>query len=676
MKIPILILAVIIFMSTSYSQTKLLQPENLFDIKSVTQVALSPQGNYAAYILSVPRKLADGAGGGTTELYLYNLRNSENTLLYKGDAGIGNINWVPGSMELTYTSNLGGGVQVHKIDLKGKLLETLTKTEGGVIKYQHSPDGKGIFYTKRDVRFTEIAQRKKKGFNIEIYEEEYPNLSLCYYDFQNKKETTLTKEVSVFDFTISPDGKGVLCQIADKNLIDDEYMFKRVFYLDLTSGSLTKVVENPGKLSVTAWSPDSKNFAIIAAQNINDNYSGSLFTAAYNNTLPFTGLPYHTKGFIGSVNDVVWLNENTLLYLSDEGVNTTLRSLNLSTGESTIVLEGGKIAIDNISYAAGKVLMSAHTAQFPPELFIYDLNSKELKILTNHNDWLKDYRLGKQEKITYKAKDGLEIEGILIYPVDYREGEKYPLINSIHGGPEACEKNGWLTRYGKWGQFAATRGYFVFYPNYRASSGRGVEFSHYGFGDLVGGEFEDVVDGVDFLINSGKVDPNRVGMGGGSYGGYFSAWAATKYTDRFAASVVFVGVSNQISKSNTTDIPWEDYYVHWGLFPYQNFEKFLERSPVAYSHLSKTPTLILHGKDDPRVPVGQGIELYRTLKLHGKAPVRLVLYPGEGHGNRLNTNQYDYLIRTLDWFDYYLKGNNDKSTMPAMYPVYNSVSFE
>ncbi len=279
-------------------------------------------------------------------------------------------------------------------------------------------------------------------------------------------------------------------------------------------------------------------------------------------------------------------------------------------------------------------------------------------------------RLAKQERFTYRASDGLEITSVLVYPLDYQPGKKYPLIVDIHGGPESAYHNAWVTRYGNWGQVAAARGYFVFMPNHRASTGRGVEFAKMGLGDLAGKEFEDVLDGIDALVEKGLVDSKRVGIGGGSYGGYFSAWAATRHSKRFAASVVFVGVSNQVSKRNTTDIPWEDYLVHWGIWTHEDFEKIYDRSPVKWANGSTTPTLILHGTEDPRVHPSQSLELYRSLKTHGKAPVRLIWYPGEGHGNRRNPARLDFIMRTMDWFDFYLKG--DAEGMPPAdleYPV-------
>jgi dipeptidyl aminopeptidase/acylaminoacyl peptidase len=315
-------------------------------------------------------------------------------------------------------------------------------------------------------------------------------------------------------------------------------------------------------------------------------------------------------------------------------------------------------------------MFAGHTSAHPAELMMFDLKKNEVERLTNHNPLLDEKRLARQEKISWEARDGMRIDGVLMYPLDFEEGRQYPMITYIHGGPEAAMQNGWISGYSHWGQFAAAKGFFVFYPNYRASSGRGVDFTMAGFADLLGTEYEDVLDGIDHIISLGYVDPSRVGMGGGSYGGYFSAWSATRYTERFAAAVVFVGVTNQISKRKTTDIPWEDYYVHWGFWTHEDYKKVWDASPVQYAHQSRTPTLILHGDRDPRIPVSQGLELYRALKLHSEAPVRFVVYPGEGHGNARNTNRYDYLLRTLKWFEYYLIANPGSDSMPEKYLEY------
>jgi dipeptidyl aminopeptidase/acylaminoacyl peptidase len=196
------------------------------------------------------------------------------------------------------------------------------------------------------------------------------------------------------------------------------------------------------------------------------------------------------------------------------------------------------------------------------------------------------------------------------------------------------------------------------------------------FGNLGAEEFDDVIDGIQHLADKGMVDKNRVGIGGGSYGGYFAAWGATRHTEHFAASVMFVGISNQISKRFTTDIPYEMYHVHWGVWPHEDWELHLDRSPIKYAHESKTPTLILHGKQDPRVHPSQSLELYRAMKTHGQAPVRLIWYPGQGHGNQKNTSKHDYAVRTMEWFEYYLKGDNPRDQMPDKYINLENIEVE
>jgi dipeptidyl aminopeptidase/acylaminoacyl peptidase len=264
--------------------------------------------------------------------------------------------------------------------------------------------------------------------------------------------------------------------------------------------------------------------------------------------------------------------------------------------------------------------------------------------------------LARQEVVRYAARDGLEIEGLLVHPLTRAEGERVPLILAVHGGPEAHYSNGWLSTYALPAQPAAAQGYAMFFQNYRASTGRGVAFSKLNHGRPAKEEFDDLVDGVDFLIERGLVDGARVGITGGSYGGYASAWGATYYSERFAASVVFVGLTDKIGMMGTTDIATELHDVHYLTWPWENWTLFTEASPIYYAKQSKTPTLILHGEADPRVHVSQGYSLYRYLQLAGQAPSRLVLYPGEGHGNQRGASRWDYSLRLMRWMDHYLKG--------------------
>ena len=245
---------------------------------------------------------------------------------------------------------------------------------------------------------------------------------------------------------------------------------------------------------------------------------------------------------------------------------------------------------------------------------------------------------------------------MLVYPLGYVEGRRYPTIMYVHGGPEAHVLDGWVTSYSYAGHVGAARGFFVFYPNYRGSTGRGVEFSKLGQADAAGKEFDDLVDGVDHLAAEGLIHPDKVGITGGSYGGYAAAWGATYYSERFAASVMFVGISDNVSKLGTTDIPEEMYLVHHLKRLWDDWDYFLKSSPIRYVQKNRTPTLILHGKSDPRVHPSQSLELYRHLKTLKRAPVQLVWYPGEGHGNRRAAARFDFNVRMLRWMEHYLQG--------------------
>jgi dipeptidyl aminopeptidase/acylaminoacyl peptidase len=202
---------------------------------------------------------------------------------------------------------------------------------------------------------------------------------------------------------------------------------------------------------------------------------------------------------------------------------------------------------------------------------------------------------------------------------------------------------------------AAARGYAAFYPNYRGSTGRGVEFTKLGQSDAAGKEFDDVVDAVDALVAAGIADNDRVGVTGGSYGGYATAWLATTSSDRFKAGVMFVGITNKLSKGMTTEIPVEDIMVHTRFAPYTNWQFSLERSPIYHVEECRTPLLIAGGTADSRVHPSQSLQFYRALKLIGETPVRYVRYPGEEHGNRRAASRDDYARRLMRWMDHFVK---------------------
>ncbi len=652
---------------TSIAKPQLL-PDQLSKIRMVSEVSVSPDGQMVAFTLVSTRPLSDGAGAAFRELYLHNLGTGTNIPLLTGKVVVGSPGWSPDGRKVTFRQSNSGtkGMQVFAVNQDGSDIQQLTYLDRPVIAYEFI-DAETLVITAKANPEESKSSLLQKGFDFEVVEEELQPIDLMRYDLQTRETVNLTRKVTVFDFTVSPDAKMIAAAIAPENTVDASYMFKRIHILDAADGRVLEKIENPGKLDKMTWSPDSRKLAFQASAMLEDAVAGSLFVFETGKGLSYSDLKNLVSGLELSVIDIAWKDSNALLFASEESVDVTIRELDINRLRSTLVIAPGVHFFNGFEYNAGKYFFAGHTAAHPQELMVFDSKTGYTEQLTNHNPWLDMVRLANQEKISWKSRDGMNIEGVLMYPLDYQKGKSYPLITYIHGGPEAAVQNGWLSNYSTWGQFAAARSFFVFYPNYRASSGRGVDFTMAGYGDLVGKEYEDVLDGIDHLIEQGFVDKSKVGIGGGSYGGYFAAWSATRYTERFAASVVFVGVTNQVSKRNTTDIPMEDYHVHWGFWTHENFEKVWGASPVKYAHQSKTPTLILHGENDQRIPLSQGKELYTALKINSEAPVRMVIYPGEGHGNAKNTNRYDFLIRTLDWFEYYLVKNPGAKTLPDKY---------
>lgn len=259
--------------------------------------------------------------------------------------------------------------------------------------------------------------------------------------------------------------------------------------------------------------------------------------------------------------------------------------------------------------------------------------------------------IGRTEAIRWKSPDGQEVEGLLTYPVSYQANRKYPLILNIHGGPSNVFAEVYLGKAGLYPLATfSSRGYVILRPNPRGSGGYGRTFRFANVSDWGGKDYQDIMAGVDHLIRSGLVDADRMAVMGWSYGGFMTSWVIGQ-TSRFKAAVVGAAVTNMWSFTGTSDIPGflPDYFQGE---PWQAFERFRDHSPLYYAHRVTTPTLILHGEGDERVPVSQGYEIYTALKRRG-VNVQMVVYPREPHGPREPKFQLDIMRRHLEWTERY-----------------------
>ncbi len=662
----LLALAVPLLAGSAFSlQDDVWTPHRVATMRGVGDAVISPDGTRIAYTLAVPRiPSKDEDGTAWRELHVMDPATGISLPYVTGEVSVGAIDWTPDGSAISFLAkrNKDKTTSLYVLPLRGGEARRALSMETDLSAYAWSPDGKRVAVLAAAPEAEAVKKAKEKGFKQEIYEEDWrPTkvwIGMPFDDDAKPRDLGVEGHASALRW--SPSGDRIAVALAPTALVDDSYVSQRVRIVDAESGKVLVRIENPGKLGSFDWSPDGSALAVIAAADENDTVAGRLHFVPANDGK----LLELMRGMEGDVGAATWIAKDRILFLGDTGTATTLSTFSTNFDEE----RRGSLRKDLVSAAApvftslsasrdGKrVALVGSAPHHGPELLFWAEGDTQARRLTHSNPQLEKLRLAKQEVVRYEARDGMQIEGLLIRPLDETPGVRVPLIVVVHGGPEAHMSNGWLTAYSMPGQVAAAKGYAVFYPNYRGSTGRGIAFAKSSQGDPAGKEFDDLVDGVDHLIATGLVDGAKVGITGGSYGGYATAWCSTRYTDRFAAGVMFVGISNKISKVGTTDIANEEFLVHARKRPWDDWQFFLERSPIFHAKDARTPLLILHGKDDPRVDPGQSREIYRHLKLHGKAPVRLVHYPGEGHGNRKAAARLDYSLRMQQWFDHYLLG--------------------
>jgi len=653
----VLVLCVMfVSIAAAQSDTTGLTPLEVANIEQVDEIAVSPSGQKAIYTLRVQANPLKENNSADYHLYMADLE-SGNSLPYVTSMSVSNIAYRPNHNTITFLASRSSDqpTSLYEISTNGGEAQKIFSFPTPIASYSWGPDGGHLAFMAKD---TISHERSSLPYHPEIYEENLKQRRgyVTNLDMQDLQPHQLQVEGSVYQMHWSPDGKRLAIAVAPSPLVDDYYMHQQVQIVGHHGKEVYGTVDHRGKLGHIGWSPDGKKLAMLAGADINDPIDGRLFVVSSEGGEPTQLQPQ----FEGMFEQFKWADSNTLYYLTSKGVWSTFGSIKSDGSSMKTIVDKGKVNLSSFDRSPnGTTIFTASSPSHPTELYKLGKKNSDPLRLTNNNPWLDKQNLGKQEVVSWKAQDGLELQGMLVYPTNYEKGQRYPVITSVHGGPESHYNNGWITGYSDPGQVAAGQGYFVFYPNYRGSTGRGETFAKSSQADMAGAEFDDIVAGIDELIKVGIADSSRIGVTGGSYGGYATGWMSTRYTDRFAAGVMFVGISNNISKWGTSDIPEELYLVHARERIWEDYQSFLERSPIYYAGQADTPLLIMAGKEDTRVDPGQSYELYRHIKTRTDTPVRLVLYPGEGHGNAKATARLDYNLRMMRWFNEYLKGQKD-----------------
>jgi dipeptidyl aminopeptidase/acylaminoacyl peptidase len=639
-----------------------LTPEHVTQLQAVTSTAISPDGRWVAYTLSQPRAaVEDTVAGlrGYSELWIAPVAGGAPRPVVQRPMSASGPAWSPDGTMLGFVYQ----GQVHTVAAEGGEPRAITSAPAGVMAFRWSPDGRTIAFTSRVPEAPEEAERRRRGDDVMttagaylpwVFPLQAPRpVRLWTQPTAGGEARALTPEAHfVRDFAWSPDSRTLAVQITEEGDADADQMDRRLVTVTTDgAGAPQLLVPTPGKLGPMAWSPDGSRLAFLGAITRNDPLAQSVFVVS-----PGGAALNLTPGYEGSVVWVGWQDNRTVRFIAVESTRTVMQTVPVTGGGFTPVLGRGAEIFQSVSFSrdGNTFAMPANTAAHPNEVYVGNMRERRLRRVTNHNAFLANVQLGRQETVSYTARDGWRIDGVLIHPVNAQPGVRAPLAVLPHGGPEGIDFDGWGTNSLYPAQLLAGAGYAVFRPNYRGSGGRGVLFSQGDHRDLGGREFDDVLDGIDHLHANGVADRERVGISGTSYGGYFSAWAGTKHSERFRLAIPFAGISNWMSFMGTTDIPVEMAVVHWDLWPWEHPLLMWERSPIAHIATANTPMIIGHGLVDERVHPEQMIQLHQSLRLKG-VPSELVLYPREPHGLHERQHQLDYMRRILQAFDRYVR---------------------